>query len=216
MLSSARSAAASAVAPELPPPIGNRDFFARPTEVLARDLLGVWLVRQTSEGLTGGPIVETEAYGGPEDLASHARAGRTARTTPMFGPVGHAYVYLVYGMHSCLNVVGFGAAAAGAVLIRAIEPRVGVELMRTRRARPSDEDSRLAAGPARLCQAMAVTRAQDGHDLTAGDVLWLAAPELMADAEFSSGPRIGVDYAGPGWVDRPWRFWIAGNRSVSR
>ena len=99
----------------------NRSFFERPTDAVARDLLGVWLLSATAEGISGGPIVEAEAYGGPEDLASHARAGLTRRTTPMFGEAGHAYVYLVYGMHECLNVVAYSApAAAGAVLIRAI------------------------------------------------------------------------------------------------
>ena len=103
--------------PEAPAPFTDRDFFARPTVVVAGDLLGMWLMRRTADGLSGGPIVETEAYGGPEDLASHARAGRTARTAPMFGEVGHAYVYLVYGIHECLNVVAYdaaGGAEAGA------------------------------------------------------------------------------------------------------
>ena len=123
-----------------------REFFARDTEVVARDLLGVWLLRSSSDGLAGGPIVEVEAYGGPEDKASHTRAGRTKRTEPMFGEVGHAYVYLVYGMHNCLNVVAYREREAGAVLIRAIEPRVGVELMRARRGGRSDPDSRLGRG----------------------------------------------------------------------
>src|SRR3972149_1172222 len=92
----------------------ERVFFDRSTQVVARDLLGVWLLRSTPDGLSGGPIVETEAYGGPEDRASHARAGLTRRTTPMFGKVGHAYVYLVYGMHEGLNVVAYSDAAAGA------------------------------------------------------------------------------------------------------
>ncbi len=215
--SSAKSAAASAVEPETPRQILRRDFFARDTETVARDLLGVWLLRSTPDGLTGGPIVETEAYGGPEDQASHTRAGRTKRTAPMFGEVGHAYVYLVYGMHDCLNVVTYKSREAGAVLIRALEPRVGVDLMRVRRGGRSDPASRLAAGPARLCQAMAITRAFVGHDLTAGAELWLAAPtQVTSAADISVGTRIGVDYAGPGWADRPWRFWLTGNPSVSR
>src|SRR6187402_3364946 len=146
-----------------------REFFARPTVEVARDLLGTLLCRQTVDGLTIGRIVETEAYGGPEDLASHSRAGRTRRTAPMFGEVGHAYVYLVYGMHECLNVVARPASAeAGAVLLRAIEPVTGLDLMRTRRDRAADPDARLASGPAKLCQAMAVDRSLDGHDLTSG------------------------------------------------
>ena len=129
----------------------KRSFFERPTEEVAQDLLGVWVVRSTPEGLSGGPIVETEAYVGPDDLASHARAGRPRRTEPMFGEVGHAYVYLVYGMHECLNVVAYHDADAGAVLIRAIDPVLGVENIRLRRGRPTDPTYRLA--PARPLSA---------------------------------------------------------------
>jgi DNA-3-methyladenine glycosylase len=194
-----------------------REFFARPTPEVARDLLGIWLCRRTDEGLTCGRIVETEAYGGPDDLASHSRAGRTRRTTPMFGPGGHAYVYLIYGMHECLNVVAYHGAEAGAVLLRALEPTVGVELMRQRRGRATDPDLRLASGPARLCQAMAVDRSLDSHDLTQADQLWLAHSDIPAEPlEIATGPRIGVDYARDGWAARPWRFWLAGNPSVSR
>lgn len=199
-------------------PLG-RDFFARDTSIVARELLGAWLVRETPDGLSGGPIVETEAYGGPEDLASHARAGRTQRTAPMFGPVGHAYVYLVYGMHECLNVVAYAGREAGAVLLRAIEPRLGLALMRERRGRTAGTDARMAAGPARLCQALAVTREMNGHDLSAGERLWLAAPTAVPAGQVAApavGARVGVDYAGPGHADRHWRFWIPGHASVSR
>jgi DNA-3-methyladenine glycosylase len=195
-------------------PLG-RAFFERPTEEVARDLLGVWVLSSTSDGLSGGPIVETEAYGGPDDLASHARAGLTRRTTPMFGEVGHAYVYLVYGMHECLNVVGYSGAAAGAVLIRAIEPALGVDEIRQRRGRPTDPTDRLCSGPAMLCQGLGVDRSFDGHDLTLGEGLWLARSEDLVVGEVATGPRIGVDYAGE-WAAKPWRFWLAGNRSVSR
>jgi DNA-3-methyladenine glycosylase len=134
----------------------------------------------------------------------------------MFGEVGHAYVYLVYGMHDCLNVVTRDSSAvAGAVLLRALEPTYGIDLMRSRRGRPKDADFRLAAGPAKLTQALAVNRALDGHDLVAGDRLWLEAGEPVPDSEVSVGPRIGVDYAGE-WANRPWRYWITGNRAVSR
>ncbi len=195
----------------------GRSYFERPTYAVARDLLGVWLLSETPGGLSGGPIVEAEAYGGPEDLASHARAGLTRRTTPMFGDVGHAYVYLVYGMHECLNVVAYSAPdEAGAVLIRAIEPVVGVDLMRARRGRPSDANSRLCAGPARLTQALGVDRLMDGHDLTSGEGLWLAPPREPVAFEIAEGPRIGVEYAGEDWAARLWRFWLAGHPSVSR
>jgi len=184
---------------------------------VARDLLGTIVYRQTADGIASGRIVETEAYVGPEDLASHARAGLTSRTAPMFGEVGHAYVYLVYGMHDCLNVVTYNStdAKAGAVLLRALEPIDGVDLMRMRRGRPTDPDYRLASGPARLTQALAVTRTLDRHDLTTGEELWLEAGSAVAEESASVGPRIGVDYAGE-WAGRPLRFWIAGNRSVSR
>jgi DNA-3-methyladenine glycosylase len=173
-------------------------------------------VRSTPEGLSGGPIVETEAYGGPEDLASHARAGLTRRTTPMFGEVGHAYVYLVYGMHECLNVVAYSGAAAGAVLIRAIAPVLGVDEIRRRRGRPTDPTHRLCSGPAMACRGLAVDRSFDGHDLTMGEGLWLASPPAgKSVGEIASGPRIGVAYAGE-WAAQPWRFWIAGHPSVSR
>jgi DNA-3-methyladenine glycosylase len=136
----------------------------------------------------------------------------------MHGPVGHAYVYLVYGMHHCLNVVARSLTEpAGAVLVRALEPVSGVELMRELRGRSIDPDHRLCSGPARLCQALAIDRSLDAHDLTAGEGLWLAAAGERRVAEtVAHGPRIGVSYAGEDWAERPWRFWLAGNRSVSR
>jgi DNA-3-methyladenine glycosylase len=195
--------------------------FARPSVDLARALLGALVVRDGPGGRAAGLIVETEAYGGPEDRASHARAGRTRRTAPMFGPPGHAYVYLVYGMHSCLNVVAETDGVAGAVLIRALEPVAGVALMRRRRGDPAGSDLRLAAGPARLCQALDVDRALDGHDLAAGHGLWIADPGRAAATPIAergvvTGPRVGVAYAGAGWADRPWRFGVRGHPSLSR
>jgi DNA-3-methyladenine glycosylase len=135
----------------------------------------------------------------------------------MFGEVGHAYVYLVYGMHECLNVVAYAGAAAGAVLIRAIEPARGVDEIRERRGRPTDPTDRLCSGPAMLCQGLGVDRSFDGHDLTLREGLWLAARPAgeRLVGETVSGPRIGVSYAGE-WAAKPWRFWLAGNRSVSR
>ena len=184
---------------------------------MARDLLGALLVRDSDGGRAVGRIVEVEAYDGPDDKASHARAGLTKRTTPMFGEVGHAYVYLIYGMHECLNVVAYdeALAPAGAVLLRALEPLEGVDLMRERRTRAADPDPRLCAGPARLCQALAVSRDLNGHDLTVGTGLWIAAGEGVPSSGVSSGRRIGVDYAGD-WAQRPWRFWITDHPSVSR
>jgi DNA-3-methyladenine glycosylase len=177
----------------------------------------VLVVRDLDGALAVGRIVETEAYAGPDDRASHARAGLTPRTAPMHGPVGHAYVYLVYGMHHCLNVVARDESApAGAILIRALEPIEGVTVMRERRGRTADPDGRLCAGPARLCQALAIDRNLDAHDLTAGNVLWLSAGWREQAESIAVGPRVGVGYAGAGWADRPWRFWLSGNPSVSR
>ena len=130
---------------------------------MARDLLGTILCRQTAGGIACGMIVETEAYVGPEDMASHARAGLTTRTAPMFGEVGHAYVYLVYGMHDCLNVVTYDAdeARAGAVLLRALEPTAGADLMRMRRGRPSDH-AQLTTRQGQLGEHVKVRQGQPG------------------------------------------------------
>jgi DNA-3-methyladenine glycosylase len=165
-------------------------FFTRPTLQIARALLGQWLVM----GERVGRIVETEAYVGPKDLASHTSKGRTARNEVMFGPPGHAYVFLVYGMHFCFNVTsGHGAA----VLIRALEPVAGLD--------------RRADGPGRLTAALGITRAHNGLRLDAPP-LWLAeAPRVR---RIERGPRIGVDYAKE-WAARPYRFWERDNPHVS-
>jgi DNA-3-methyladenine glycosylase len=171
-------------------------FFERPTLQVARALLGQLLVLQELPGGSArvGRIVETEAYLGPRDLACHSSKGRTARTEVMFGPAGRAYVYLVYGMHNCFNVVtGKGAA----VLIRALEP---VENLK-----------RNANGPGRLTQAMGITLAHNGLTL-ARSPLWLA--KGTAAKRIARGPRIGVDYARE-WAARPYRFWEAENPHVS-
>ena len=136
----------------------------------------------------------------------------------MYGPVGHAYVYLVYGMHHCLNVVARSEElVAGAVLLRALQPVDGIAGMRARRQGTKDPDGRLCSGPARLTQALAIDRRFDGHDLTAGVDLWLSGGHGLRESEsVAVGPRVGIDYAGPEWAERPWRFWLAGNQSVSR
>ncbi|MEO5918265.1 MAG: DNA-3-methyladenine glycosylase [Candidatus Limnocylindrales bacterium] len=177
----------------------------------ASALIGALLVRDAPGlPLRVGRIVEVEAYGGPEDLASHARAGRTPRTSVMFGAAGHAYVYLVYGMHHCLNVVSGPAGSAGAVLLRAVEPLEGTALMREARAdapRAAVDDTKLASGPGRLCLAFGVDRSQNGLDLCAGTgSLRLErprhAPETIALART---PRIGVTYASEPWASQAWR-----------
>jgi DNA-3-methyladenine glycosylase len=198
---------------------------ARGPEV-APSLLGMVIAKVGPDGVVAGRIVEVEAYDGPEDRASHARAGRTARTAVMFGPPGHAYVYLVYGMHHCLNVVCGPDGEASAVLVRALEPVAGIALMRARRGARGGPDARLAAGPARLTQALGIDRGDDGRDLLSDGPLVLLAPEPAGPSAASArgragraivrGPRIGVAYAGPGWADRPWRFGLRGHPSLSR
>jgi len=199
-------------------------FFARPSREVAPDLLGTILVHEVAaglgtDGLVAGRIVEVEAYDGPQDRASHARAGRTPRTAPMFGPPGHAYVYLVYGLHHCLNVVTGPSDEAGAILLRAAAPVAGIELMRARRSAPHEPDERLAAGPGRLGAAFAIERGLSGADLTAGALRLLPGGTFGAAtdrAAIRAGPRIGVAYAGEPWASLPWRFRREGDPSVSR
>jgi DNA-3-methyladenine glycosylase len=180
---------------------------------VARRLLGKVVAHRTAEGLAAGAIVEVEAYGGADDPASHAYTGQTARNGVMFGPPGRAYVYFTYGMHCCLNVVAGAEGSASAVLLRALEPLAGIELMRARRgARISDRD--LCRGPGRLCQALGVSLAQNGADLRSSD-LWIAeAPERReqeSDMGIATSPRIGIARA----VDRPWRLYLSGSPYVS-
>lgn len=185
-------------------------FYARPTLDVARDLIGKTLSRQTAAGVAAGIIVETEAYVAAIDPASHGYKGKTQRNAAMFGPPGYAYVYFTYGMHYCLNVVTEAEDVAAAVLLRALEPTIGLPLMRARRGeRIADRD--LARGPGRLCAAMALTIADDGDDLC-GDALWIEeTPGFPSDAEVLATPRIGITQA----ADWPWRFVLAGSPWVS-
>jgi len=188
-----------------------RSFYQQPTLDVARQLLGKYLVRRHGEGATVGRVVETEAYVGPEDKACHASRGRTPRTQVMFGSAGYAYVYLIYGFHHMLNLVTEAKDFPAAVLIRAVEPLQGIELMAERRA--TQERRNLASGPGKLCQAFAIDRALNGNDLC-GEVLYLEDRGDPAP-KFVTTPRIGVDYAGE-WTHKPWRFLIRGNEFVSR
>lgn len=176
-------------------------FFSRDPLVVARELLGTVLVRQEPDGATrAGIIVETEAYRGEEDQACHARVGRTKRTATMYGPPGHAYVYLIYGMYNMLNVVCWPEGQPAAVLIRAIEPLHGT-LGKT-------------DGPGKLCRALNIDRTLNGQRLD-GTALYLLSRQSSDAVNVATGPRVGVDYAGD-WALRPWRFAIHGHRSVSR
>ncbi len=176
-----------------------RSFYVQPAEVVARTLLGARLCLRRPDGeVAVGRIVETEAYLGPRDLASHARFGRTKRTEVMFGPPGRAYVFLIYGMHSCLNVVTSPEGEAQAVLLRALEPVRNLE--------------RSATGPGRLCQALGVDRSFNGEDFR-GQHLWIERAPSPAE-RIKVTARIGVDYAGQ-WKRRRLRYCLAGNRWVS-
>ena len=189
-----------------PGPILPRRFYNRPAVEVARDLLGKVLVH----GPTGGIIVETEAYLGLKDAASHAYCGMTQRNKVMFGPPGFAYVYFIYGMYECVNVVAEPEGYAGAVLIRAVEPLLGVELMKIRR--PGAKRLRdVASGPGKLTIALGITRALNGADVTKGSlVVWDRRPVEKFD--IVAGPRIGIT-KNPNW---PLRFTIAGSEFVSR
>jgi DNA-3-methyladenine glycosylase len=188
-----------------------RDFYGQPTVQVAQRLLGKYLVRVHSDGVTSGMILETEAYVGLEDKASHASRGPTPRNAVMFGPAGFAYVYVIYGMHHCLNAVTEREAYPAAVLIRAIQPCEGLELMRARRRK---QDVRLLTnGPGNLCQAFGIERGLNGIDLC-GDALFVE-DRGSSPADIVVTTRVGVEYAGP-WKDRPWRFYIAAHPGVSK
>ena len=186
-------------------------FYEQKTIDVAKQLLGKYLVRKHPEGKTIGRIVETEAYIGPQDLACHASRGRTARTEVMFGPAGRAYVYFIYGFYNMLNLVTEATNYPAAVLIRAVEPMDGIELMKTRRQNGSLRN--LASGPGKLCQAFAVDRTLNGADLS-GNALYVEDRSEPA-AKIRATPRIGVDYAGK-WKSKPYRFLIRGSEFVSR
>jgi len=188
-----------------------REFYARPVLSVAKACIGKLLVHRTKEGVVAGRIVETEAYRGPEDRAAHSYGGRrTARTEVMFGPPGYAYVFFVYGMHYQFNVVTTKDGAPHAVLVRAIEPVVGIELMAERRKLPVTARE-LTNGPGKLCQALAIGRSEYGLDLC-GSTLFLAEGPSVRSA---SSVRIGIDYAGD-WAEKPWRFFDPKSRYVSR
>jgi DNA-3-methyladenine glycosylase len=186
-------------------PILKRAFYERPTIEVARDLLGKVLVH----GSVAGIIVETEAYLGGDDLAAHSARGITERTRVIFGPPGRAYVYFIYGMYECLNIVAEPAGRPGCVLIRALEPAAGADIMQSRRpaARRSED---LASGPGKLTLAMGITRAQNGADLTRGSLV-VRAPTEAHRPEIAVTPRIGIREC----ADWPLRFLVRGNRFVS-
>jgi len=190
-----------------------RDFYFRDTVTIARALLGCTLWRRVGRTLLAARLVETEAYLGANDMASHARRGlRSPRNESMYLAGGHAYVYFTYGMHWCMNVVTQEADVAEAVLLRGAEPVRGIESMRKRRPK-AKRDRDLTNGPGKLCAAMSIDENLDGVPLD-GDLLWLEEGSVP-EAEIAVSPRIGVDYSGDsaGW---PLRFFVRGNEYVSK
>jgi DNA-3-methyladenine glycosylase len=187
-----------------------RTFYERDTVRVAKDLLGKVLVRRLGSSTLTGTIVETEAYRGYDDPASHAYRGPTSRNLVMFGEAGHAYVYFTYGMHYCLNVTTERIGRPAAVLIRAVQPVRGIERMKKHRRMGRIED--LANGPAKLTQAFAITSALNGHDLTTGRRLFIVKDNTHQAFEIESTSRIGVVSG----KEKPWRFFIKGNAFVSK
>jgi DNA-3-methyladenine glycosylase len=191
-------------------------WYARPAEQVARDLLGAVLVSTVDDVETSGRIVETEAYVGPHDEASHAaaRVGRTRRNDAMFGEPGTAYVYRIYGMHWCLNVVTDEPGFPAAVLIRAIQPIAGIDVMRRRRQRSQKPlaERALTSGPGRLAQALGIAGGLNGHALDLPPLVLLAHDGDVPDDAVARGPRIGITRA----ADWPLRFWERNNPWVSR
>jgi DNA-3-methyladenine glycosylase len=185
-------------------------WFDRPAEVVARELLGARLVSEVGGVRVAGEIVETEAYTGPEDAASHAheRFGRTPRNDPMFGLAGTAYVYLIYGMHWCINVVTGPVGHPAAVLLRAARPVEGTGYARERR--PGRPDRELMRGPGNLARALGVDRAQNRLPMDRPP-LWLEPGTVVPDEAVAVGPRIGISRA----VEAPLRFWVRGSEWVS-
>jgi DNA-3-methyladenine glycosylase len=192
------------------PPLNDRAWFDRPAVEVAPDLLGMLLIHDSAAGLVAGRIVEVEAYQGPEDMAAHSARGMTPRNAVMFGPAGFLYVYLVYGLHHCANVVCGPGGKPEAVLLRAAQIVEGEVLARQRRG--DVPDTRLAAGPGNLGAAFGLDRSANGSDFLAGPIKLApgAAPTRVART-----PRIGVDYAGD-WAALPMRFSIADDPYRSR
>lgn len=184
-------------------------FYDRDPKSVAQDLLGKLLVHDYDGSLTEGIIIETEAYLATNDPANHAYRGRTVRNASMFGPPGHAYVYTIH-RHYCLNVVTEGENVPSAVLIRAVEPLIGIDVMKTRRH--TNRLTNLTSGPGKLCQAFAINRSLDGWNVTQGKRLWIAAPESASPMVITVTSRIGVTAA----RDLPLRFYAASSPFVSR
>jgi DNA-3-methyladenine glycosylase len=189
-----------------------RSFYARPVLVVARECIGKLLVHRMPDGEAAGRIVEAEAYRGPLDLAAHSARGLTKRTAVMFGPPGYAYVYLIYGTSWAMNMIVASQGEPHGVLIRALEPVRGLELISSRRGGKPPGSRELTNGPGKLTQALAISGDDNGRDLC-GEQLFLEEPDRMV-AKVGRSARINVDYAGE-WAAKPWRFYERGNPYVS-
>jgi len=186
----------------------QRSFYNRDTLQVARDLLGKRLVKLEDGKRIGGLIIEAEAYRGEEDQGCHAKAGRTPRTAVMYGAPGHAYVYFTYGQHWMLNAVSEAEGFPAAVLIRAILPTEGIQVIASRRG---SQPRRLwTDGPAKLCQALAIDRSFNAADLCApGALLFIEDAEPVSDLAVTTGPRVGFNNVPEPWLSMPWRFRVA-------
>ncbi|MFH1111813.1 MAG: DNA-3-methyladenine glycosylase [Patescibacteria group bacterium] len=185
----------------------GRDFFEQPTVSVAKKLLGCFLVRKIGKKIYRAMITETEAYLGPNDKASHASYGRTKRTEIMFGKAGHAYVYLIYGMYYCFNIVTEKQGYPAAVLIRAVHPILSV----SKNVRPDifrDKEPKLVSGPGRVCRYFKIDKYLNSEDIIIGKKIWLEYGTKISLTKIISAPRIGVDYAGSKWQHKKWRFYL--------
>ncbi|RLI06143.1 DNA-3-methyladenine glycosylase [Candidatus Bathyarchaeota archaeon] len=191
------------------PEVLPRSFYSRDTLTVAKELLGKYLVRQVGRKMVVGKIVEVEAYGGSDDPASHAYRGITPRNKLMFGEAGHAYIYFTYGNHYCLNVTTEKEGKPGAVLIRAIEPVKGIDLMKKHRKTSLEN---LTNGPGKLTQALKITKKQNGLDLTKKGELFICFPQNKEKIEIVSSRRIGIKVG----TEKLWRFYIKNNPFVSK
>lgn len=185
----------------------STEFYDRPVTEVARDLLGKRLVRMIDGGRVSGIISETEAYDGIEDLACHARVGKTKRNAVMFGAAGYAYVYFTYGMHWCLNIVTGAMDYPAAVLIRAILPQEGLAIIEMSRGKALCKN--WTNGPAKLTQALQINHLQNGLNITHLDGnLWIEDAWDINDNQVKSGSRIGIENTPEPWRSKPWRFWF--------
>jgi DNA-3-methyladenine glycosylase len=188
-----------------PPQRLSRDFFNRPTLLVARDLLGKHLVRLENDQRLSGIITETEAYVGEQDQGCHAKAGLTPRTQVMFGPPGHSYVYFTYGMHWMLNFVTEPESMPAAVLIRAISPQEGLEVIAARRGKQPQKH--WTDGPAKICQALGIDGSHNGTDLCAPNAqIFVEMGEPVPDHAVTTSPRVGLNSVPEPWKSMPWRF----------